>query len=209
MADTRRSDSNLVPVFRTVERGLVPLATMALEEAGIEHVVQHPHLSGVIVGERSDLASAGPADQAPVEVLVAAEDEARARDLLADLAQSGPGTSMPNRADGARPGTVSRQAQAVGDAAGPASPAGAGADAGVVVVDAQTGATIARLTDAQLAWLARHLELESSSDTDYYLDRATIDMLERAGADRALLDTLRGALGPREGVDIRWSPRRA
>jgi processive 1,2-diacylglycerol beta-glucosyltransferase len=78
-------------------------------------------------------------------------------------------------------------------------------EAGAVVLDAQTGAKIAQLTDDQLAWLGRHLELESSGDTDYDLDRPTIEMLERAGADTALVATLRSALGAREGIDVRWS----
>jgi processive 1,2-diacylglycerol beta-glucosyltransferase len=192
MTDT---DSNLVPVFYTVERGLLPLATMALEEAGIPHVVRHPHISGIIVGERSDLASAGPADQAPMEILVASEDESRAHRVLDDLARSGPGASMPAAGTSAEPGVA---------------PAGVSAstsvgEAGAVVLDAQTGAKIAQLTDDQLAWLGRHLELESSGDTDYYLDRPTIEMLERAGADTALVATLRSALGAREGIDVRWS----
>jgi processive 1,2-diacylglycerol beta-glucosyltransferase len=192
MAETHRSDAALVPVFRTVERGLVPLATMALDEAGITHVVRHPHISGVIVGERSGLSSAGPADQAAIEILVAAEDETNARTVLADLARSGDGTAMP-------PGS---------GAAGGATAAGTPAPtdgAGAVVVDAQSGQPIARLTEGQLAWLGQHLELESSTDTDYYLDRATLEVLEREGGDSALVAALRAALGAREGIDVRWS----
>jgi hypothetical protein len=52
--------------------------------------------------------------------------------------------------------------------------------------------------------LAGQLVVESEDDTDYYIDSATIDLLQRAGASAPLVDLLRAALGDAEGVDIVW-----
>jgi len=61
------------------------------------------------------------------------------------------------------------------------------------------------ITDAQLAFLQEQFEEEWSGDQDYYLNRATLDMLEEAGADPELLTLLRRALGGKDEGDIRWS----
>jgi hypothetical protein len=50
-----------------------------------------------------------------------------------------------------------------------------------------------------------HLEEESAEDTDFYINQATVDMLEQDGADAALVKLLRTALGGREDMDIRWA----
>jgi hypothetical protein len=46
------------------------------------------------------------------------------------------------------------------------------------------------------------LEEESADDTDYYIDHATLDLFEEAGAEADLLTLLRQALGTREGFEI-------
>jgi len=68
-----------------------------------------------------------------------------------------------------------------------------------------TGEKVGEIADEQLQFLIDHLEEESLEDTDYYLERATVDMLENQGADSRLLAVLRRALGEREAVEIRWS----
>ena len=50
-----------------------------------------------------------------------------------------------------------------------------------------------------------HLEEESAEDTDFYINQATVDMLEQEGADAALVKLLRTALGGRADMDIRWA----
>ena len=50
-----------------------------------------------------------------------------------------------------------------------------------------------------------HLEEESAEDTDFYINQATVDMLEQDGADAGLLTLLRTALGGRADMDIRWA----
>ena len=71
--------------------------------------------------------------------------------------------------------------------------------------DAERGTRLGTISDEQLQFLVEALEEESLEDKDYYISADTIDMLEEDGADRQLLQLLRGALGGREGMDVRWS----
>jgi len=47
-------------------------------------------------------------------------------------------------------------------------------------------------------------EEESSTDQDYFVDAATIDLLHDAGASPALEKLLRECVGTSDGIDIRW-----
>jgi hypothetical protein len=82
-----------------------------------------------------------------------------------------------------------------------------------------TSRRIMPLTDTQLASLVEHLEEESRTDRDYYVDETVIAHLESRGADAALVAGLRRALGargnaeeaaasspdrPEEGIDVEW-----
>ena len=69
----------------------------------------------------------------------------------------------------------------------------------------ETGVFLGRITDAQLQFLIDQLEEESTDDTDYYIDHATLDLFEDVGADAELLALLRQALGTRDGIEIVWS----
>lgn len=71
--------------------------------------------------------------------------------------------------------------------------------------DAERGTRLGTIDDQQLKFLVDALEEESTTDTDYYINSDTIDMLEADGADAELLGLLRRALAGREGMDIRWS----
>jgi processive 1,2-diacylglycerol beta-glucosyltransferase len=73
--------------------------------------------------------------------------------------------------------------------------------------DSERGMRLGTISDEQLQFLVDALEEESLEDKDYYISADTIDMLEEDGADRQLLQLLRGALGGREGMDVRWSRR--
>lgn len=64
---------------------------------------------------------------------------------------------------------------------------------------------LGEITDAELQFLIDQLEEESLEDKDYYLNRATLEMLEKGGADPALMKVLRKALGDEDGVEIKWS----
>ena len=73
------------------------------------------------------------------------------------------------------------------------------------VYDNETGALLGAISDEELQFLIDKLEEESLEDKDYYLNRDTLEMLEKAGGQPVLMDLLRKALGERDGVEIRWS----
>lgn len=77
----------------------------------------------------------------------------------------------------------------------------------IVLYDNQTGAELGRIDEAQLAFLTGSLEEESAADQDYYINAATIDLLESRGADGALVALLRQAMGGRDEMEIRWVER--
>lgn len=72
------------------------------------------------------------------------------------------------------------------------------------VYNNETNRYLGEITEAQLQFLIDMLEEESLEDRDYYLNRATIEMLEREQGDPGLIKILRGALGDGDGVEIRW-----
>lgn len=74
----------------------------------------------------------------------------------------------------------------------------------VQLFDKQNGSSLGSITDEQFQFLVDRLEEESSEDDDYYLNASTVTYLEEEGADPALVDVLRKALGDREEAEIRW-----
>lgn len=73
--------------------------------------------------------------------------------------------------------------------------------------NASTNQLLGSLTEADLQVLQDGLEEESAEDQDYYIDRATIDLLADGRATTHLVGLLRSALGDSDGVDIRWQRR--
>lgn len=72
------------------------------------------------------------------------------------------------------------------------------------VYDNASGLVIGTITESQLQFLIDNLEETSTTDQDYYLDVAMLDVLEDAGGDAPLMELLRGALGDRSDFEIRW-----
>jgi len=177
---------NLKVVFTTTEPGLLPLAGIALDQRGIEFTTRLQGHDSMTAGGRI---YRGEGSNEPVEILVREEDAAAAADLLKDLEEN-----------------QSPSAGASSAASKPAStPPTPAADAVVSLIDLATNQPVGRITDADLAWLGDHLEKESVDDTDYYFDRATLDMLEQAGAAPALMAVLRNALGSRDDMELHWT----
>lgn len=58
--------------------------------------------------------------------------------------------------------------------------------------------------DADVTLLIDQLEETDIADDDYFIDAATVDILEQAGASSGLVNLLRDAIGKTDGVDIRW-----
>jgi hypothetical protein len=73
--------------------------------------------------------------------------------------------------------------------------------------NASTNQLLGSITEADLKVLVDGLEEESPEDQDYYIDRATIDLLADGRATDHLVGLLRGALASSDGVDIRWQRR--
>lgn len=74
----------------------------------------------------------------------------------------------------------------------------------IQIFDAQSGNPLGTLTEEQLAFLKDQLEEESDEDRDYYLNRATLDLLAENGGDAQLIALLREAMGGRDELEIRW-----
>ncbi|OGT56150.1 MAG: hypothetical protein A3E01_02415 [Gammaproteobacteria bacterium RIFCSPHIGHO2_12_FULL_63_22] len=74
----------------------------------------------------------------------------------------------------------------------------------VRISDKATGASIGSVSREEFQFLVNQLEEESSTDADYFIDTATIDMLEDNGGSAMLVAILRAAVGESEGIDISW-----
>jgi processive 1,2-diacylglycerol beta-glucosyltransferase len=174
-----------VTVFQTEDPGALALARIALDGAHIEYVVSR-------IGSARSLSwrdefGTSPELGVPAEIIVPAEDADNARDLLADLESAPEGTGSPVVA--------------------PATDATTPADRGPIELrDSLTGQLVGHITEAQLDFLRDQLEEESTTDRDYYFDRATIDLLDSKRGDASLLALLRRALGNRDGVELSWKP---
>ena len=70
--------------------------------------------------------------------------------------------------------------------------------------DKETGESLGQISNDDLQFLIDNLEEEWDGDTDYYLNRTTIDMLKDSGADKALIRLLEEALGERDDIEIVW-----
>ena len=191
----------LVSVFRTTDAGLLPLAELALRGEFIEYTVRRfsadvRRAYGVNVTDFNN-----PLD--PAEIVVASPDARRARDVLADLA--GPNAMVPDEAD--LPEAPPDEAEAEAGTPAPDGEPGARVppDARIALSDGETGMPLGTISGAQVQILIDRLEEESETSRHYYIDGPTIDMLVDQGADQALIDVLRRALGGRAGVEIRWA----
>jgi hypothetical protein len=60
------------------------------------------------------------------------------------------------------------------------------------------------ISDADVKVLIDQLEEEDMADDDYFIDGATVSILESAGASSTLVELLLGAIGDSDGVEVRW-----
>lgn len=68
----------------------------------------------------------------------------------------------------------------------------------------ESGQLLGSITEADLQVLVDRLEEESANDQEYYVDRATVDLIADGRASDHLVGLLRTAVGAGDGVDIRW-----
>ena len=73
--------------------------------------------------------------------------------------------------------------------------------------DVATNQLLGSITEADLNVLIRKLEEESTTDRDYHISAATIDLIADGTASDHLVRLLRDALGSAEGIDVRWVRR--
>lgn len=68
----------------------------------------------------------------------------------------------------------------------------------------KTNALLGEISESDVECLVDVLEEEDSKDVDYFIDDATIDILEEYAASAELLALLRKAIGTSEGIEVRW-----
>ena len=183
-------EQSLVEVFRTEDPALLPLAVATLDQASIEYAVRSTN-EGIPVGYgyRPGLGDIS----GPAILVVRAGDEAHARELLSELESAAlTGDPLDSR---------SLPTEASTSAAVPSGPRN------VSLTDVASGALVGEITDEQLQFLVDELEEESRDDQDYFIDNATIDLLEKHGGDADLIAVLRLAVGTGKGLDVAWTRR--
>jgi hypothetical protein len=72
------------------------------------------------------------------------------------------------------------------------------------VYSAVDNALIGSITESQLQFLIDNMEEESMEDQDYAITSMTLAYFEELGADPALVNLLRQALGNLDELVIRW-----
>lgn len=74
----------------------------------------------------------------------------------------------------------------------------------IKVFNKETNEFIGRISEADIQFLADHLEEESIHDTDYYLTRETVAQFPQRGASPRLMEVLEGGLRNGNAIEIRW-----
>ena len=67
-----------------------------------------------------------------------------------------------------------------------------------------TGDEIGTITDDQVKFLVEQLAEENDDDTEYFIDRDTLELLSDNGADPELLALLEKGMGDDDEMDISW-----
>ncbi|HIE05693.1 MAG TPA: galactosyldiacylglycerol synthase [bacterium (Candidatus Stahlbacteria)] len=74
----------------------------------------------------------------------------------------------------------------------------------IKLYDKESGRYLGEITEEELQFLIDNLEEENLTDTDYYLAKATLDFLKDQGISGHLLGIIEGAMGDKDGVEIRY-----
>ncbi|MFZ1386292.1 MAG: hypothetical protein WBP46_00775 [Thiolinea sp.] len=75
----------------------------------------------------------------------------------------------------------------------------------IVLTNKDTGVEIGTITEAQLQFLVDQLEEESDTDTDYWLNRAELEILQEKGADPQLIALLEKGMSSAEDIEVSWA----
>ena len=74
----------------------------------------------------------------------------------------------------------------------------------IQLLDKESGDVLGTITEDDLQFLIDNLEEESEDDTDYFLNRSTIEIFKEKGTNKTLIKLLENALGDRDGMEIEW-----
>ena len=74
----------------------------------------------------------------------------------------------------------------------------------VKLYDTKTKKFLGTIRDEDLQLLIDQLEEECPSDTDYFINKATVELLAQTGATSSLVAILQQGLGGREEMEIHW-----
>jgi hypothetical protein len=73
----------------------------------------------------------------------------------------------------------------------------------VKLYDKKTRQYLGRIRDEDLQFLADNLE-ESLTDTDYYINRATLDLLKEKGMSKGLARLIENAMGGNKDIEMAY-----
>ena len=74
----------------------------------------------------------------------------------------------------------------------------------VKLYEKKTRQYLGRISDEELQFLIDNLEEETLTDTDYYINRATLELLKEKGMSDALAALIEGAMGPNDEAEISY-----
>jgi len=72
----------------------------------------------------------------------------------------------------------------------------------VELYDKATNDYLGKISDEELQFLVDNLEEENLTDTDYYIDRDTLEVLKEKGISSNLAQLIESALGTNDSVEI-------
>ena len=68
----------------------------------------------------------------------------------------------------------------------------------------ESGEVLGAITEDDLQFLIDNLEEESEDDTDYFINRLTLEIFKEKGTNKTLIKLLENALGDRDDMEIEW-----
>ncbi|MBN2267659.1 MAG: hypothetical protein JW725_04985 [Candidatus Babeliaceae bacterium] len=74
----------------------------------------------------------------------------------------------------------------------------------IKLVNKETRQELGFLSEEDFAILQRELEVENPEDTDYYINKDTVEFMVEQGISQTIIDLLNKALNGAEEVDIEW-----
>jgi hypothetical protein len=74
----------------------------------------------------------------------------------------------------------------------------------VKLYDKKRDQYLGRIADEDLQFLIDNLEEESLTDTDYYINRATLDLLKKKGMNEDVAKMIENAMGGDKDIEIRY-----